>query len=348
MFSLTINPRTIVDADFPATGTPAEQWCFLLNYALLAPSEYNTQPWMFRIQGESVELFADYSRRLPIVDPEDRELIISCGAACFNLLLAARHFGLRPSVEYTMCAVGEEQPALLARLHMGAKGPASPEEERLFAALPRRQSNRSVYEQCDVPEEILERLRSQAGYEGTWLRIIQDAPTRKLISDLIVTGDRRQWADQRFRQELAEWVHPRSPENTDGLPGYAQAKGSFHAMTSPFIVRTFDLWREEVARDRKLIMGAPVLMVMGTFTDTPGDWFTAGIAAERVLLEACASGLQTSFVNQPIEVPSLRTWLCQAMECNTFPQLVIRMGYGEPVPMTPRRSVQDVLLEMKQ
>jgi nitroreductase len=345
MLPLTTNPRMIAEADFPAHAAPEQQWRFLLNYALLAPSEYNTQPWLFRVQGDSVEILADYSRRLPVVDPDDRELFISCGAACLNLRLAARHFGIRSTLECEICSAGEEKPARLARLRFGVKEAATPEEERLFAAIPHRQSNRSIYEARGVPEEVLARLQSLAGYEGTWLRVIDDAPTRKAIADLIVAGDRRQWADKRFRHELAEWVHPRSSENTDGLPGDVHARGSFHDMTSPFLVRTFDLWREEAARDRQLAAGAPVLVVLGTFTDTPAAWFAAGMAMERVLLEACASGLQTSLVNQPIEVPSLRSWLDQALGRKDFPQLIIRMGYGKPAPWTPRRNVQDVLLE---
>ncbi len=344
MFPLITNPRTVIEADFPATGTLEQQWLFLLNYALLAPSEYNTQSWLFRVQENSAEILADYSRRLPVVDPDDRELFISCGAACLNLRLAARYFGIRSTLEWEVCAAGEERPALLARLHFGAKKPATPEDERLFAAIPHRQSNRSIYEARGVPGEVLARLQSFAGYEGTWLQVIDDASTRKTIADLIVAGDRRQWADKRFRHELAEWVHPRPSENTDGLPGDVHAKGSFHDLTSPFLVRTFDLWREEATRDRQLAAGAPVLVVLGTFTDTPADWFAAGMAMERVLLEACASGLQTSLVNQPIEVSALRSWLGQALERKNFPQLIIRMGYGKPAPWTPRRSVRDILL----
>lgn len=338
---LNTDPRQVEESDFPTTGTPADQWTFLLNYALLAPSEYNTQPWLFRVQDETVEIYADYTRRLPVVDPQDRELLISCGAACYNLRLAARHFGFHSLME---CSVDNGQTDLLARLHFGAKQPATAEEDRLFAAIVRRQSNRSIYEIRAVPPEVLQRLQASAGQEGTWLELVQDAQTRKTISDLIVAGDRRQWADTRFRHELAAWVHPRAGGNVDGLPASVHAKGSFREMTSPFLVRTFDLWREEAARDRQLAAGAPVLAVLGTFNDTPGDWFLAGMAVERVLLEACASGLQTSFVNQPIEVPSLRSWLCQALGRKDFPQLVLRIGYGRTAPWTPRRSVQDVLL----
>ncbi len=339
---LIANPRTVAESDFPATGTPAEQWCFLLNYALLAPSEYNTQPWRFRVQGGSVELYADYSRRLPVVDPENRELLISCGAACLNLRLAARHFGYRVQLE---CLVFDEQPDLLARLRFGPPEPATPQEERLFEAILHRQSNRSVYEDRGVPQDVLDRLQELAGHEGTWLHLVQESQTRKTISDLIVAGDRRQWADTRFRHELAEWVHPRASGNADGLPAAVHAKGSFREISSPFLVRTFDLWREEAAKDRQLVAGAPVLAVLGTFADSPGDWFAAGMAVERVLLEVCASGLQSSFVNQPIEVAPLRSWLIQALECEGFPQLVLRIGYGKPAPFTPRRCVQAVLLE---
>lgn len=341
---LSMNPRQVTESDFPTTGTPADQWFFLLNYALLAPSEYNTQPWMFRVQDESVEIYADYTRRLPVVDPQNRELLISCGAACYNLRLAARHFGYRGSLE---CFVDNEQADLLARLHLGTKQPALPAEDRLFAAIVHRQSNRKIYEARDIPPEEIGRLQACAGQDGTWLELVQDARTRKTISDLIIAGDRRQWADKRFRHELAGWVHPRETGNLDGLPGDVRAKGSFHEMTSPFLVRTFDLWREEAARDRQLTAGAPVLAVLGTFTDTPCDWFMAGMAVEHILLEACAGGLQTSFVNQPIEVSSLRSWLCQTLERNDFPQLILRIGYGDPAPWTPRRSVRDVLVNLR-
>jgi nitroreductase len=341
---LSIDPRMVRESDFPATGTPAEQWSFLLNYALLAPSEYNTQPWLFRLQDDSVELYADYARRLPVVDPQNRELLISCGAACYNLRLAARHFGYLGLME---CFADNEQADLLARLHLGTRQANPPAEDRLFPAIVHRQSNRMVYEARDVPSEAIQRLQACAGQEGTWLELIQDAQTRKTISDLIVAGDRRQWADQRFRHELAEWVHPRKTGNVDGLPGDVRAKGSFREMTSPFLVRTFDLWREEAARDRQLAAGAPVLAVLGTFSDTVSDWFLAGMAVERILLEACASGLQTSFVNQPVEVSSLRSWLCQALDRKDFPQLVLRIGYGEPAPWTPRRSVREVLLNLR-
>jgi hypothetical protein len=340
MISLTADPRTVTQADFPSEGSREEQWQFLLNYALLAPSEYNTQPWLFQVHGDSVTFYADRSRRLPILDPENRELLISCGAALFNLRLALRHFGYYEEMEWL---VQEDLSEPLVRLRFGPPQTASPEEEHLFAALPHRHTSRQIYEDRPLPAALLQTLSAAARQEGIWLHVIQEEKARWEVAQFIVAGDRSQWADKDFRQELAHWVRARWEQHADGLPGYAQAKGSSAGTTSPFIVRTFDLWREEASRDQRLVAGAPALLVLGTCFDTPGDWMVVGQVAQHLLLLACTQGVQASFVNQPIEVPSLRAWLSQLVGGKAFPQLVIRMGYGEPSPPTPRRSVQEVL-----
>lgn len=61
--------------------------------AVRAPSSHNTQPWLFRLGADRIELHADRSRALRVNDPDDRELVISCGAALFNLLISAAHHG---------------------------------------------------------------------------------------------------------------------------------------------------------------------------------------------------------------------------------------------------------------
>ena len=68
-------------------------------YAILAPSSHNTQPWLFRIVDNSIELYADRARALPVVDPEDRALTISCGVALYHVILAIRHFGFEHRLE---------------------------------------------------------------------------------------------------------------------------------------------------------------------------------------------------------------------------------------------------------
>ena len=69
----------------------------------------------------------------------------------------------------------------------------------------------------------------------------------------------------------------------------------------------------------------------------------AGQALQRILLVACRHGLQASFLNQPIQVASLRPKL-QSLVGTGFPQILLRVGYpGAEIPPTPRRAPDDVI-----
>lgn len=342
MFPLTANPRMVSEDDFPASGTPAEQLCFLLNYAVLAPSEYNTQPWLFKVSGRTAELYVDRSRRLPTVDPEDRELTISCGAALFNLRIALRQFGYTDKVEVL---TRPDASNALVCVSLGSSREATEEDHRLFQAIRHRRTNRHAFNHQEVPAAVLTTLSELAEGEGTWFHVVRLEETRRILTNLIMIGDRLQWADKQFRRELAAWARAaHSNESHDGLPGYAESKGSFATSISPFLIRTFDMGDEEALKDHLLAAGSPVLAVLGTSNDTWHDWLAAGQAAEKLLLYACSEGIQGSFLNQPVELASLRSILRDLIGRGAFPQLVLRLGYGPTVPPTPRRSVSEVLL----
>src|SRR6185436_14115060 len=70
----------------------------LVSAAAMAPSSHNTQPWLFLVGHHSIDLVADRRRALPVNDPGDRELTISCGCALLNLRVAAAAAGYSPRV----------------------------------------------------------------------------------------------------------------------------------------------------------------------------------------------------------------------------------------------------------
>ena len=65
----------------------------LVRYATLAPSSHNTQCWKFALAERSVSILPDYSRRCPVVDPDDHHLFVSLGCAAENLVQAAPAMG---------------------------------------------------------------------------------------------------------------------------------------------------------------------------------------------------------------------------------------------------------------
>lgn len=65
----------------------------MLEAAVRAPSSHNTQPWLFAVRPDGIALYADRTRALPVNDPHDRELTVSCGAALLQLRVAAAAAG---------------------------------------------------------------------------------------------------------------------------------------------------------------------------------------------------------------------------------------------------------------
>ena len=331
--------------DFPTEGNSEEKlWC-LLRYAVLAPSTHNTQPWKFRIHGNSVEVYADLARALPVVDPDNRELIMSCGAALFHLRTAIRYFGYACDVEFLP---ETRDPALLARVHLGFKCDTNAEDILLFNAIPKRRTNRQAFLPDAVPDALLAVLTRVAAEEGAWLQVIEDGDARFAAADLVAEADRIQWADKHFRNELARWIHPNRAENRDGIPGYAQGDSALPAYAGPSVIRTFDLGKGQAAKHWDIAIYSPVLAVLGTDTDTPADWLVAGQALDNVLLRARVEDVWASFLNQPIELAHLRPKLADVIGRDGFPQLLLRLGFGTEVKPTPRRPVQEVIIRPQQ
>ncbi|MBE9047527.1 nitroreductase [Pleurocapsales cyanobacterium LEGE 10410] len=340
----TANPWQIAEEDFPVAGTTTDKLKFLLNYAVLAPSSHNTQPWLFKIVDDGVELYADQTRALPIADPDRRELTISCGAALFHLRIAMHHFGYRDVVEILP---EQNNPNLLARICLGSKRVVKQEENFMFRAISRRCTNRLSFKDCQLPTSLQSELESACCSEGNYLQIMtQIVPeaSRQAVISLIAEGDRLQMADPLFRQELAQWIHPSSSH--DGIPVHAQGINKQLDSLAPlisFAIRSFDLGKTQAAKDCQLAIQAPVLMLISSNGDRTQDWLATGEALAHLLLRARVDDVWASFFNQPLQIPQLRSRLQALFPDNGYPQILLRLGYATETESTPRRAANEVI-----
>jgi nitroreductase len=86
----------------------------------------------------------------------------------------------------------------------------------------------------------------------------------------------------------------------------------------------------------------PQLAVLSTPSSNWSDWLRAGQALQRVLLTAMLRGIAASPLTPPLETPD--AWLVRDPRSGfEYPQMILRFGYGVPVPHTPRRPVSAVL-----
>lgn len=310
--------------------------------ATLAPNSHNTQPWLFSIDENAIELRADRKRSLGVVDPGNREMVISCGAALGTLRAAINGAGYDVDV---VRFPDPAEPDYLARVTIGKARKPTPQEEWRVAAITKRRTNRGPFEPWQVPRDTLTMMHRTAAGEGAWLHVVGDVDEKFAVASLIAQGDRRQGGDPEFRKELASWLHPNITHARDGMPGNAFGIGDVMSLPFPWVIRTFDWGNGQSAKDRELALGSPILAVLGTDEDSPPEWLRAGEALALALLDMTAAGLAASFMNQPIEVEELRTELSTRLDLAGAPQLILRIGYAvRSVPATPRRVLSDVVL----
>ncbi len=335
-----------IDPDaFPATGSPREQLAFLVRYAVLAPSGHNTQPWRFILSATHVDVVADTSRALHMVDPHDREMTMSCAAAAETLLAALRAFGLTGELIPLPAPSAPDVVARVALLPLPASGSI---DRQMIDAIATRRTVRRAYAETAVPAAVQALMRETARSYGVELGLFDDTAVKDAVAKLVVDADHVQFSDPAFRDELASWMHPLTSPAGDGLAGPGFGFPDWATRAAAALFRMFDLGGAVARMDRPNVLGAPLLGVFSTKGDTRADWIATGRALAAVLHQLTRNGLVNAFLNQPIEVDSIRPKLAELAAPGRTPQLLSRFGYlKEGIAMPPhaaRRPLDEVLI----
>jgi nitroreductase len=301
--------------------------------AVRAPSLHNSQPWRFRHRDGAIEVYADPARSLPAADPTGWALRIACGAAVLNARLALAVLGLAVGVRLRP---DPAEPDLMARLTPTGQRAATPTEKALCAAIARRHSNRTPFWPTPVPTDARLRLVEAARAEGAWLELLIGAGPVGAVAEITHAANRVLTRNEGYTAELTEWT--RTEEGTrDGVP--ASAGGPSPEPQDLLPSRPFGDRTRAPGRDFE---PEPLVAVLGTAGDDPSAQLGAGLALQRVLLTATDAGLATSMLSQPIEVAAAREQLRLALGRFGSPQMVLRIGYGQPGFPTPRRDPAEV------
>ncbi len=317
-------------------GTPGTALNACLEAAIAAPSVHNSQPWRFLFRPGGIDLCADRTRRLAVLDPRGRELAISLGAALLNLRVAMLRHGRVP---ITRLLPDPSQPDLVAQVRLGPHVEPDPTVRALAQVIPVRRTNRRPFTRVTIPAEVLAELVAAAEAEGATLTVADDIGRDQLLG-VIRSADRLLRGDGGYRAELAAWTAP-VPDRPDGVP--LAAFGPWDALEA-LPLRDFGLTRPEEPRRGAHFEARPTLVVLATVADTPEQWLRAGQALERVLLTATVRGLAATPMSQPLEVPRLRELLAEP-HTGAVPQVILRLGYGPASAASPRRPVSDVLAQ---
>jgi hypothetical protein len=342
------DPASMIARAGAGTPAPAEGnldsircWHTLVEQASRAPSSHNSQPWRFEVVDHILELRADLARRLDVVDPQARELTISCGAALGYLTTAAAGLGWSVALERLPV---DAPRCTLARIYLRGRRQPDPHDASRLAALPFRRTNRKRFHARAVPHDVLDCELFAARDDGVSTQIVDDG-TRPRLVELIAAGARHQLRDSEFRGELATWLRPKHTGHGDGLPGSVIGLGPVSSRIAPHLLRRLDVGWAIARRDARVARTAPVLAIITSDRDTPAKWLAVGERLAQGLLDLRRVGVWASYFNQPIQVPQLRAMVRRLLNSHAHPQLVLRLGYGPTPPATPRRPLDEVLSE---
>lgn len=319
----------------------------LIRYAVMAPSGHNTQPWVFVIGDGRITIRPDFSRRLPVVDPDDHALFISLGCALENLVLAAEHESLEASVAY--CPDDTAQSAIqvaLAPAGLDVQGESNSTTARLFAAIPERQSTRRTFDGRPLPWTVCEELQAVAADPLVTTRLITEHSGMETVAEHVEAAARAQFEDPAFVAELMHWIRFSRKEaavRRDGLSAHAMGQPSVPRWLGESLMRLATGPRREAARAAGQVRSSSAVMVFTATEETPEAWMRTGRCFERAALWATAEGIKHAHVNMPCEVPAVRDRFQRALGLPGRPLLLIRLGYAKPMPSSWRRPVGDVI-----
>jgi len=325
-------------ADFPSNAPIVEQAAFLLEYAVLAPSSHNSQPWLFAVADDEIRVYADESRQLTVADPDGRELYLSVGCALENLVIAAKQFGLGVTVTYASETenrrADDATTRHVATVRLEPDTPAKTDQDAaLFDAITERRTNHHPFQATSVPEPILERFEDDATTAGIGLELVTDTIRKEEIAALQTQADERQFADPEYRAELGYWIG-------SGALGASWLA----ARIGQLAVRHLDLGDREGRKNSTLVTSAPVIAALTATSDDLETQLDVGRVFERLALTATSEGLAVHPMSQILEVDALRADLAALLELEeSTPMHLFRLGYADPdTTRTPRRPLEDV------
>jgi hypothetical protein len=324
-------------------ATPDEIARFVAAAAVQAPSVHNSQPWRFHHGDGEFSVAANNERQLRIADPHGREMMISCGAALFNVRVALRYLGFVPKVRVLP---DPDLPNLVARVTWDQHVAPLEYEKELYGQITKRRTHRGGFDPVQLPDTLLATLHEEAAREEATLTLLQNDHLRTVaVAAVVEAGDCALRLDDARSKEQAHWAPGPGSHRQDGVPPTAYPAVP-ERMEPEFRSRDYAHgrgWGLPPEEQEPVLRSPGVVGLLTTSVDHPADWIHAGQALQRVLLVAASSNVAAALHSQPLEIPLLRDFMRIDLAGRAYPQMVLRFGATSERAVIPRRPVDEVL-----
>lgn len=339
----------------------------LVSSAILASNPHNSQPWLFQVEEDRIDLFANREHNIGAIDPFLREMYIGLGCALENLVLAAGAKGY--DYRLTLMPNGSD-PTHAARIELSS-GESSSETttSELYEAIPDRHTNRAAYDtERPVRADILDALEnlSREDPEISEVEILwfTDEQEHQRVGDLTVrateaiTADGEQSHDSHewFRHDWDELQRERYRDGTTidagGNPALTRAAAK---MLPPLSAEQSNGYWLDGTKTQVQSAAAFGVLTVGD-GQSNAQRMQAGRLWQRIHLWAVTQGLAMQPLNQihervdrEAQLGTQTTFTDALTDLVGDPELqgifTFRTGYPTvEAPSSPRRAVEEVVL----
>ena len=359
LFSITRTPEKVLAPWRTLDGDPPRDVRLdALRYAILAPNPHNRQPWKIRLSGDdSAVLYSDLDRRLPETDPYDRQILIGFGCFIELARIAAAERGVK--LDISEFPEGEFEDRLDHRPVASLRFVPDAEmaKDPLFAWIPKRRSSKVPFDLSrPVAQEILTDLVTGPNF-GVKLVATAEidlvARLRKLTTEafIIEAATQRTWLESVRLTRIGKSEIEARP---DGI--------SLGGPLLDSLAMAGLLSREQIAQSDSIAYGSGLDLIKATMANTPAygwivtdgnsrpEQLATGRAYVRMNLAAARAGLGFHPNSQSLqEYPEMaeKERLVHerlGVHGGQRVQMLVRLGYGAPVPVTPRWPLESHLL----
>jgi len=327
---------------------------------ILAANPHNTQPWRFAIDGDTIDIWSDETRRMPFTDAINREHTAGLGCATENMVAGARAQGLDAAVT---AFPDPGDSLLIARVTLTPGAAPSAAAQTLAAAIPLRHTDRGPFTADVIDDDTLASFATlpERG-EPASLVTIADPASRDAVSAVMMRAvqaivddeDASEEAFAWFRNDRADIDRHRDGLTLDGQ-GFDDLTLAFAKILPATSRQDGDAFWLRTMRDTDTKTAAAYGIIVVDDVRDPAQQFAGGRLLERAHLHATALGLGFMHMNPVTEridlarangTPDEFSADWSAATGVPADQALLAFRIGHPVRAarpSPRRAIGDVV-----
>ena len=317
----------------------------MLDYASLAGSSHNTQPWKVEVyQNDSLVIYADESRQLKVVDPKGIELYISVGAFIENLDRAANALGYQSDWTFYETSLNAGMPVASIKLK---KSDSHIQSEKL-KELELRTTLRIPFDTLNIKNEDRDNLIGVDSEQITFLPA--NSPSGRFVAKKELEAYKIQAYQKTAQEELASWIRFSNKDVNSKRDGLTPAGMGINGIAGFFVRHFFNpkdskkesFVKSGVEKTQKQVENCGGWVLLSTNKNTISEWIKIGRIYERLNIQCRTLNLGFHPMNQIIEVKAIESELTNYLNTDHTIRFVSRIGYVNtyPAPVSKRRAVE--------